>query len=328
MSRDQVAEEAGVSSATVSRVYNNPSSVNIKKRNAVLTAAEKLGYVPNKSASALRRNGTGIITILELQKKPRPYYWGDLPIFKWFYADMLHSVRRVIDESMFQLNIASAADMDGISALRGRTDGLICYDVDEESEAEMIASSDIPYVIGHHTNSFAGFNRCSTDNFEGGRQQALLLKKAGCSSPAYITAHTDMVRPHRDRLEGFLSVYPESSVTITGDAVGRAAGYRAAGKILGKTDGIAAVNDITAAGAGYAVEEAGLRVQHDIPLVGYDNMPLSIALPFTLLSVDLRPGDIYTKAAEMLLAILNENSTSSSLTLAPVAVNPVNSNSN
>ncbi|MDC7226418.1 MAG: LacI family DNA-binding transcriptional regulator [Spirochaetales bacterium] len=305
VSRDEVAEAAGVSSATVSRVYNNPSSVSRNKRTAVLKAAEKLGYVPNKSASALRRNGTGIITLVEMKKKHRTYYWGDLPIFKWFYTDVLHAVKHVIDNSMYQLNIASASNSRELEALKGHTDGIICYDADEISEVEMIAASGIPYVIGHHTKAFEGFSRSSTDNFEGGRLQAILLKDAGCSKPAYITAHLDMVQPHLDRLEGFLSVYPEQNVRIVGDGIGRTAGYRAARKIISSADGIAAVNDITAAGAGYALSEAGIRVQHDIPLVGYDNMPLSIALPFKLMSIDLQPAEIYKQAAVSLLLRLS-----------------------
>ena len=128
VSRDQVAEAAGVSSATVSRVYNNPGSVSSERRKAVLEAAERLGYSPNKSASALRRNGTGIITLLELKKEKRPYYWGDLPIFKWFYTDVLHAVKSVIDESMYQLNLATASAPEDIESLKNKTDGLICYD--------------------------------------------------------------------------------------------------------------------------------------------------------------------------------------------------------
>jgi LacI family transcriptional regulator len=321
VSRDQVAAAAGVSSATVSRVYNKASSVSDDKCRAVLSAAEKLGYVPNKSASALRRNGTGIITLVELKKEKRPYYWGDLPIFKWFYTDVLHAVKGVIDESMYQLNLATASGAEDLAALKDLTDGIICYDVDTDTEAAMIASSGIPYVIGHHTKSFDGFNRCSTDNFEGGRLQAQMLKQAGCVNPAYITAHLDMVKPHLDRLDGFLSVYPESSVRIIGDGIGRTAGYKAAQQITGRVDGIAAVNDITAAGAGYALTDAGLRVQTDIPLVGYDNMPLSIALPFKLLSVDLRPADIYRSAAEMLLQNLNNEKTSPEIIIHPQPVN-------
>ena len=320
VSRDQVAAAAGVSSATVSRVYNNPSTVSPDKQKAVLLAAEKLGYIPNKSASALRRNGTGIITLLELKKKPRDYYWGDLPIFKWFFAEALSAVQEIIDASMYQLNLAAAAGPEDLAGLKGRTDGLICYDVDETAEAEMIAEAGIPYVIGHHTNSFEGFNRCSTDNYLGGRLQAEMLKASGCCKPGYITAHLNKVRPHLDRLEGFLSVFPKDSVRIAGDGIGRNEGYRAAQKLIPGIDGIAAVNDITAAGAGYALTDAGFSVQADIPLVGYDNMPLSIALPFKLLTVDMQPHRIYKEAAQLLLSILTAEDHSKHITLNPVPI--------
>ncbi len=55
--RKQVADEANVSEATVSRVFNNPASVSPGKVERVRSAAEMLGYVPDKFASALRRKG-------------------------------------------------------------------------------------------------------------------------------------------------------------------------------------------------------------------------------------------------------------------------------
>ena len=326
--RDRVAAEAGVSSATVSRVYNAPESVSPEKRRAVLRAAEKIGYSPNKSASALRRNGTGTITLIELKKDQRKYYWADLSLFKWFYADVIHAVGGVIDRSMFQLSLARISSEADVRRLKGTTDGLICFDVDREHEAEMIESSGIPYVIGHHTKDFRGRLRCSTDNFEGGRLQAGLLKDAGCTSPAYIAANTTDVKPDRERLEGFLTVFGDRNVRVIESSVGREPGFRAAAELTkdikrGRIDGIAAVNDITAAGAGYALEAAGIAAQKDIPLTGYDNMPFGALLPFSLLTVDLKPQDIYRTAAELLLQSLSASHPPKSVTISPEAVNPL-----
>lgn len=323
--RNKVAEAAGVSSATVSRVYNSPGSVSPEKQTAVLAAAERLGYKPNKSASALRRNGTGIITLIELKKKKREYYWGDLSLFKWFHTDVIHAVQEVIDGSMFQLNLATAATSADLDKLKGSTDGLICYDVDMKAEADMIASAGIPYIIGHHTKNFEGHPRCSTDNTKGGVLQARLLMDAGCRRPLYITAYTDNVKPNKDRLTGFLSVFKKDEVTIIESEVGREAGRKAVESVIqalksGKIDGIAAVNDITAAGAGYALEAAGFRVQHDIPLAGYDNMPFGAALPFGLLSVDLRPAEIYFRAACLLLDILSSTVKTDTIIVPPIPI--------
>jgi LacI family transcriptional regulator len=53
--RDVVAKKAGVSSATVSRVFNHPGKVSPEKRDLVLSAAEELQYRPNLNASILYR---------------------------------------------------------------------------------------------------------------------------------------------------------------------------------------------------------------------------------------------------------------------------------
>src|SRR3954468_12133112 len=56
-----VAEHAGVSIATVSRVYRNPDSVRAMTRDRVLTAARELGYVPSGSARGLASRATGVL---------------------------------------------------------------------------------------------------------------------------------------------------------------------------------------------------------------------------------------------------------------------------
>ncbi len=58
ITRDKVAALARVSSATVSRVYNTPERVSVARCERVLKAARELGYIPNKSGSALHRTGT------------------------------------------------------------------------------------------------------------------------------------------------------------------------------------------------------------------------------------------------------------------------------
>ena len=321
--RDSVAARAGVSSATVSRVYNNPSSVSSEKRRAVLEAAEALGYYPNKAASALRRDGSGIITLAEFKKDDRDYYWADLSLFKWFFADVVHAVRDVVEPTMFQLNLAVIKSPSDLESLKGRTDGLICFDVDRESEAEMISRSSIPYVIGHHTAAFASHLSCSTDNFHGGGLQAQLLIERGSRRPAYISAHIDDVAPNRERYLGFRAAFGKTDVRLIETSVSSEAGRIAAESLMpdikaGRIDGIAAVNDITAAGAAAALEAAGVRVQKDIPLAGYDAMPFAAALPFKLLSVDLRPAAIYREAALSMLEYLSGNRSLKSKIIKPV----------
>ncbi len=307
--RNDVAAASGVSTATVSRVYNNPESVSPDKVKKVLETAEKLGYEPDKNASALRRNGTGIISLVQLKKPRRKYYWADMPVYKWFYADVLNAVKDVVDVSMYSLNLSTVREESDLQKLKGRCDGIICYDVDTAEEAQMIAAAGIPYIIGHHTAGFEGFSRCSTDNFHGGRMQAEMLKERGCLHPLYLTGYLESVTPHTDRLNGFLSVYSEYEIEILEAGVGKDAGYAAVSGISeklkdGSLDGIACVNDITAVGAGYAAADSGIDIGKILPLAGYDNLPLDYVLPFKILSVDIMPDRIYSEGAAALLSSL------------------------
>ena len=79
--RNYIAKQAGVSTATVSRAFNDPRLVAPDKVEAIMAAAKKYGYSPNKMASALRRRGTGGIAFLDNSMNvsgldERKYFWS------------------------------------------------------------------------------------------------------------------------------------------------------------------------------------------------------------------------------------------------------------
>ena len=310
ITRNDVAERAGVSSATVSRVFNVPQTVNLDKREAVFAAAKQLGYRPNKSASALRRNGTGIITLVEFKKPERSYYWGDIPNFTWFYADIVRGITEKLDSTMYSLNIETVNTEESLKNAAEVSDGLICYDVDMPEEAEAVKKLGIPYILAHHTRDFSGFNRCSTDNFAGGRIQAETLFRMGAARPAYITGFTEEVIPHKERLDGFIDYWAKTGssdpIVIT-CCPGREGGESVAGHVAhllktGICDGIAAVNDITLIGLLKVLfgKHNGL-IDDALPLCGYDAVPFRDLLPYTFASVDISPRALYARAAEILV---------------------------
>ncbi len=306
VTRDMVASEAKVSSATVSRVYNNPDSVSAERRDAVLSAAKRLGYVPNKSASALRRKGTGIITLVEFDKGNRPYYWNDMPLFNWFYGDVIKGTKETIDKSMYHLNLATVSNQKELQQLQDSSDALLFFDVDDQSEVEMVEEVRIPYVAAHHTNIYSGLWSCSTDNRFGGRLQADELSRKQVRRPLYLTSHLKSVVPHTERLAGFLERWKElSSIDpMVIEIESREHEFdqmleEVEGAPVSTCDGIAAVNDILM-----------LRVLNRIPirpmpLVGYDANPMRDIIPYHLSSIDIRQKEIYKRAAQMLIERLN-----------------------
>lgn len=311
--RDKVAALAGVSSATVSRVYNNPDRVSSSKKKAVLNAARELGYSPDKSASALRRRGTGQISLVSFEKQGRPWYWGDFPGAKWFFTDVLTGILSVIDSSMYRLNLKTLKSHDDALSIKWEQecDGVIFFDVDSPEEAALVSSLPVPAVISHHTSHFENNHCCSTDNCEGGRLAAVHLKDSGYERPAYISYLHEITVPNKERYAGFCRAY-NAEVPLYLTEPGKEGGYKVCENLMpdiraGKIDSLAVVNDMTAIGVIQCLQEHCIKPGQDIGLIGYDNMPFNYALSFNLTTVDLKPSIIYKEAVIMLLDILNSS---------------------
>jgi len=308
--RDKVAALAGVSSATVSRVYNNPGRVSRSRKEAVLRAAKELGYSPDKSASALRRKGTGQISLVSFEKKNRSWYWGNTPTSKWFFTDALYGILSVVEPSMYRLSVKTLKSTEEIRLIKWEKecDGVLFYDVDEQQEAITAASLKVPSVISHHTSQFIENHFCSTDNCTGGSLTAKHLKEQGYQHPVYISYHPELIVPNHDRYKGFNSGWKGEVPLIPTDP-GKEGGYKAAESLIseirgGRIDSIAVVNDLTAIGVIQCLQNHHILPGKDVGLIAYDNMPLNYVLPFSLSSVDLKPAVLYREAAEMLLSLI------------------------
>jgi LacI family transcriptional regulator len=315
--RNLVAQIAGVSSATVSRVYNHPEQVSPQKVDAVLQAAARLGYAPNKSASALRRSGTGTIGLIEIEKPHRSYYWGDLPTFSLFYTDALKGVTDVLDQTPYHLQLETLKHLDLIGELEKKYDGVIFFDLDTEQEFNAVRGIRIPSVIAHHTAHVEDLISCSTDNRAGGRLQAQMLSG---HRPVYLTAFLDEVRPHRDRLDGFCETFPTSEVIVLDD-LSEDSFDRAARTLLGSIengcDGVAAVNDMVLLRCVNHHPALIELLSAGLPAVGYDAAPFQQIMPFDYRSVDLRPFDLYREAAHLLLGCIRDPDHASSAIVEP-----------
>lgn len=301
ITRDQVAKLANVSSATVSRVFNKPYSVSPVLRSAVLQAAQDLGYSPNKAAGMLRRRGTGVIAFVEFEKEGRPYYWGNLESFDWFFGRSLRGVQAAIKDTSWQLRFYKVRTKNELHAIERHCDGILAYDVDTEDEVDLFRGLKVPYVLSHHIREEAAPSVVVTDNWYGGVLQAEFLKKQGCTRPLYITGFLDSVVPHKQRLQGFLSLFPKAQIVET--KVGKPDAIR---DILaditkrietGAVDSIAAVNDLT-------LFELLIKSNSKLPSIGYDASPFYRLFNGPLASVDIHSGEIYKMAALELLSVI------------------------
>ncbi|MBI4976461.1 MAG: LacI family DNA-binding transcriptional regulator [Spirochaetes bacterium] len=308
--RDEIAKKAGVSTATVSRVYNDPDSVSADKRERVYAAAKRFGYVPNKNASALRRNATGTIMLLERRiENPSP----DERYYNWLYADVIKAVKSVIDSSMYQLNLHSFASGEDIRAIkeRGLCDGIICHSL-ADAEVARVCDTGIPYVACYRTVA-PEFNAVFVDEYAGGAAAAKAFIGSGHRKPAHITGELEHVPVCRDRWNGFRSQWEREPVMING-LLGIKGGYESGRGLApairrGDIDCVFIVNDLTAIGVVQALAEAKIDIPGDVSLIGYDNLPFTATLPCRLASIDLSLKRVYTTAASRLLGNIKDGGT-------------------
>lgn len=302
--RNTIAAEAGVSTATVSRVFNNPDSVSHERRQRVLAAAHRLGYAPNKFASALARKTTGRLLWLD-GRKLSAHDPDNAAFYASLYTDALESALEVIAATTFHLEIG-APHAGSISP--EEYDGILVFDIDNIQQAVKLAGSGVPLVCGHHVAHFPRGECFAVDNTAGGRLLAEHLAGLGHRRIAWVTGKTAEISSHRDRQNGIAGIFPDSQLQIIDGQLGPAGGAAAARQLLpeilaGKITAIIAVNDLTAFGLVQELRHRGVAIPAQVSVAACDNLPILQLLPMRLTTLDLQLPVLYRAAAERLLQI-------------------------
>ncbi len=307
VNRDDIARLAGVSSATVSRVFNSPDRVADATVRKVRSAAKKAGYRPNKFASALRRKSSGTIVFLENEPMSRS---GPDRSYMWFYADVIQAVKRVIDTSMYTLMLQSYTGQENIQALiREAPAGVIIHQVAETRIMRSLNNAGIP-AIGCYRKKFRDYNYAIVDEVHGGMIAGRHLAETGHRKPVHISGCLTTCEPCALRWKGFQQAFPDKPYLIEGKLGfqgGLASGYCLAEHVRkGKADSAMVVNDLTAVGVLQALQQKHIRVPEDISIIGYDNLPFTETLPVRLSTVALSLDRVYTTATERLLSAIQQ----------------------
>ena len=170
-SRD-VAQLAGVSQMTVSRVLQGSDKVAPETRERVLAAMREAGYRPHAAARTMRTRRTSTVGVVVAD------------ITNPFYPQLLEAVGRALDATGQRMVLWNAPDPGGSSALRaldeGTVDGLIFTTVTEGSDqlAQALRRGD-PIVLLHRGLDSLDCDQVTTDNLAGGRAVADYLVATG-----------------------------------------------------------------------------------------------------------------------------------------------------
>lgn len=276
-----VAELAGVSRATVSRVVNGSPKVSPEVHAAVTKAISDLGYVPNRAARTLVTRRTDTLVLIMHER-------SDTVFEDPFFANMLRGVNAALSMTDMQLVLIHArGDQQRERALRyvcnGHVDGALLISLHgDDPMPTAIISAAIPMVAMGRPPSGGRADYVDADNVGGGHQAVRHLVAAGRSCLATVAGPLDM-SAGVDRLHGYVDAVRASGMPAAADRIAygdftEAAGYRGMKLLLDQTpeiDGVFVASDLMGMGALRALREIGRRVPGDVAVVGFDDAPLA-----------------------------------------------------
>jgi DNA-binding LacI/PurR family transcriptional regulator len=317
---EAVAERAGVSTATVSRVINRSARVSDDVRAAVEAAVAALGYVPNPAARNLARRRTDTIALVV--SEPEERLFGDP-----FFSAVMHGLAEELSDTELQLVLLPARGERQQRkveryVLDGHVDGTIMLSLhaDDVLPGALVVAG-APLVLSGRPHPDVGdVSFVDTDNRAGGRLATELLLE-NRARVATIAGPSDM-RVSADRLAGYLDALDGREPLVQHGDFGIASGAHAMHALLEREprlDGVFAASDTMAVGALQALAEAARRVPDDVAVVGFDDLPLAAVTSPPLTTV-CQPFEEMTSELVRLLRVRIENGPVEQVVLQPALV--------
>ncbi len=276
-----IAQMAGVSPRTVSRVLNESDRVDPNTRKRVLEIIKETGYEVNLLARSLRKRKTGIIIVFVGESTIN--YIGNFHnlIIRYIDIQANNMGYKVI------ISRSSAYKMDtnrhdGFYLLKnGLSDGAILFDTrDVDPRIEYLVERRIPFVIIGKDMVYKETSYVNLDNVKAGYMGAAHLIERGARAIRFFLGSKDFT-VNFDRAEGFFSAcekYKVKDCRICYGITNVRLAYEKTKEILeekGLPDAIFVSGDERAQGVYHAIYEKGLKIPSDIKVLSIDNIPLS-----------------------------------------------------
>lgn len=308
VSYKDIAEKAGVSTATVSHVLNGTRYVTPELKQRVLTVVEELGYVPNNVASSLRRRYTNTVGFITTE------------LTNPFYAEIAVAAELVLREHGYMLLISNTfneIERERVyvkAMLSHQVDGLLFTSVQMESHTwRLLQSMQVPFVLINRR--FAGYDApyVGVDNM--GAMQHLVehLISLGHTRIGFIGGF-----PHsssaRDRYRGYRRALERHHIAWDPDLLceGRydfQSGIEGAERLLTlppskRPTAIACANDLMALGVIDWASRNGLEVPRQLSVTGFDDIEVAGIEPISLTTARQPRAEMGRIAAQLLLELI------------------------
>lgn len=305
VSQEEVASRAGVSTATVSRVLNNPEMVSRSSRELVDAAINELGYIPDGAARALASRRTRTIGAL-VPTLDNPIFAVGIQglqsrLKKHGYTLLVASHEYDLDEELREVR----------TILQQPVDGLMLIGAAHDAETlRLLHSKSIPFVYCWTYNPAAAEPSIGFDNRKAAQKMAEYLLDLGHQRFALIGGHTrhndraaDRLMGARDAIEARGFNLPRSRIFERRYSVEQ--GREAMRILLDQPEPPTAVicgNDILALGALAECQASGVQVPGQISVAGFDDLDMSAQIVPALTTIRVPAAEMGERVADYLLA--------------------------
>jgi len=299
----EVARQAGVSLGTVSNVLNRSNAVAPAKRQRVLEAIETLGFVRHAGAALMRGGKAPTIGLIALD------------IRNPFFTELARGAEDAARENGRLLILCNSDE--NPDQERGylevleeqRVLGIVISPVDERDETlhGLRERGTAVVLLGRSRTDYCSVR---VDDIRGGQLAAEHLLDLGHRRLAYVTAPLS-IEQYRERLEGMhralraRGLAENSCQVIAVGSMGTAADGQVASARLREqypdVTGVACGNDLLALGVVAGLVRRGVRVPHQVSVIGFDNIEMAQQSPLPLTTIHQPKAELGRVATNLLL---------------------------
>ncbi|WP_128800927.1 MULTISPECIES: LacI family DNA-binding transcriptional regulator [unclassified Streptomyces] len=312
---EDVAREAGVSRATVSRVVNGIRNVDPQIQELVRRAIERTGYAPNRAARSLvtRRTETVALVVSGAgdtsdagQNAFAARVFAD-PFFGRVVGGIVGFLRPRSLHPVLMFAESAEAREEVLTYLRqGRADGALVVSTHADDPLPaLLADARLPAVLFARPSRPVPLSYVDLAHRDGAHLAAEHLLARGCRRLATISGPLD-VAASQERLAGFrdtLARHGHPYVPVAEGGFTLDSGITAMADLLDRhpeTDGVFAANDLMAQGACQVLRERGRRVPEDVAVVGFDDSSIAVTCRPPLTTVRQPVEEMAARMARLL----------------------------
>ncbi|EFL89414.1 LacI family DNA-binding transcriptional regulator [Ahrensia sp. R2A130] len=323
----EVAEAAGVSKMTASRVMRNVSGFSEDTREKVLREASRLGYVPNRIAAAFGSEQTSSIIGVSV-----PYLSSNL------FGAVLDSTNDALAKLGYQTMIGAhenSAQTEEVwirNILSWRPAGLILSGhTHTKNTRELLKAHGVPVAEIWNLNTSPIDMSVGFNHFDSGQEMGLYILSKGYRRIGYVGAEAAAPGLGTLRRKGFLSALAGAGIQcaseeILNDRAGFYAGFYGTENILARDQNLDAIyyqDDAMAIGGIFYCQAQGMNVPGDIGIAGWGSMEAASILPQRLTTTVVSTQALGKTAAEALIARIRGEAVED-VTITPTRLVPGN----